>query len=218
MNVEEKAKQQKVINGLISGVEFAVKQAVAAKDDFKAKFQDLNAHGTQVYSQYEVERRMNELKNVIAAKMQTANKDMAERLENIRTLIKERDAVLDLSNPAMGAALSLIQTIGSSLSYDEAMKINANFIHDQSALRALKAAYQAHDGASFGDIDSMIYDINSVIDNLKELAEDALIRDGSINFFASKFAKFSELEGVTTEKLPDLAGFDEAIRAGAGLK
>lgn len=216
MNVIEKQKHQSVINGLISGEESAIKSAVVIKDAFRAKMQELTMQGSATYSQEYLEKEMQKTKNDLAAKMQTAYSDTEKRLEQIRTLIHERDAVLDLSNPALSNALSLITTIGSNLSFQDTVKIQANFLHDQSALRALRSSYQAHEIAT-GWIDQLIYDIDSTIDNLKNLAYQAFFQDASINIFANAFAKFANLEGMTVEKLPDANGAMESMRAAAGL-
>jgi len=150
-------------------------------------------------------------------KMQAAHKQIEKSLEELRGLYKDRDAVLDLDNPALTNALSLILSIGSGLSFEEAVKINANFIHDLSALRAIRAAYKARGVASPGGIDEMIYNADALIDKLKELSYQGLIQEGSINTFAFKLSSLAAHEGLTTEKMPDKLGEIAAIRAAAGL-
>jgi hypothetical protein len=216
MNTQEKEKQQKLIVLTIQGIEFAVKKAVSTKDTFRAKIEELSLPN-EMYSDNYLETEISKEKKAYSAQMQKAYDDMVERLEQLRNLIHDRDVVLDLGNPAMTNALSLIQTVGGNLTYEEAVQINANFVHDQSALRALQSAYKRHGLVSPGNIDNMIYDLNSTIDNLKELAYHSFVQEGSLNYFAGKFSKFAKLEGQTIESTPDNAGVIEAMRAGAGL-
>lgn len=218
MNTIEKEKQQKSIVQNLGGIDLAVKAAVTAKDGYRAKIQDLTQHGTKTYTQEHIEQAMNKIKSDMAASMVTVSQDIAKRLDELGKLIHERDAVLDLSNPALSNALSLIQTIGGGLTYEDAVKINANFTHDQSALNAIRAAYKARGVVSTGKIDSLIYNADEVINGLKELAYQAFVQDGSINFFADKLGKLVSLEGTTIETLPDMQGADEAMRRAAGLR
>ncbi len=223
MNVAEKAKQQGVINNLISGEDAAIKKAVTQKDGFRAKIQDLQTNGTRDFSAQYVDKKLQEIQVEVLTAMQTAYTDTETRLNQLLGLLQERDAVLDLTNPALSVALSIIPTLGAIDStnpgrqFDEAVKINANFVHDQPALRALRTAYLANGIQVTGNIDEMIYDAEKVIENLKELAYQGFVQDGSINTFAVAFSKFAALEGMTTEKMPDPIGADEAMRRAAGL-
>ncbi len=217
MDAIEKYKQQRMIVQNLQGIDFALKAAVTIKNASRAKISDLNANGTRTYSPEVVSKEIAKAKADILAQMTAVNTDMVKRLEELRTLLHDRDAVLDLSNPALSNALSLISTIGAGLKFEEAVKINANFIHDQSALNALKAAYQAHGVVSPGNIDALRYDTDSVIDNLKVLAFEGLVQDGSVNTFAGALSKLGALEGTTIEKVPDQQGELNSFRAAAGL-
>ena len=217
MNVQEKEKQQKMIVQNIKGIESATAAAVTVKDTFGKKLKDLTMHGSQTYSQEFLEKEIQKVKSDFAAKMTTVNDDIANRLEELRTLIQDRDSVLDLSNPSLGNALNLIQVIGSALTYESAQQINAGFLHDLSALRAIRTAYQSRGATNTGKIDDLIYNADEVIEGLKTLAYDGFVRDGSINFFAGKLSKFAALEGATVEALPDMQGVNDSFRRGAGL-
>jgi len=218
MNTTEKEKQQKVINILIAGVEFGTRQFVKVKDSYREKLTDLNMNGLAKYSQEYLEKEIEKVKSDFAAQAQKAYDDMVKRLEELRTLLNERDAVLDLSNPALTNALSLIRAIGDDLSHEEAVKINANFVHDQSGLRALRAAYKANGVISPGEIDGMIYSADAVIDHLIDLCYGGFVQEGSINAFASAFSKLAKLEGMTVESTPDAIGLEESFYRGAGLQ
>ena len=149
--------------------------------------------------------------------MQTKHDELVTSLEQLRKLIQERDQVLDLSNPALTNALTLIQAIGSDMSYEESERINQNFRNDQSALRALRSAYKANHVIMTGSIDQMIYNVNDAINDLLVYAEAGTLMDSTMNEFAGKFSKLAALEGMTTETTPDQIGMEEAMWKAAGL-
>lgn len=218
MNTQEKEKSQKIIVITLQSIDLAVQKAVKAKDEYRDRLEKLFSHGTETYSTQYLEKEVEKIKGEIITTMQSSYAGVVKLLEDLRTYIHDRDSVLDLSNPALQTGLNLIQTIGASLTYEEALKINANFIHDQSALKTLRSAYRAQGvPGGGGDIDAMIYDADEVIDNLKKLAYHGLLQDGSINYFASKLSKLAKLEGTTVEELPDQKGSIEAMRQAAGL-
>ena len=217
MNTEEKEKQQRMIVQNLKGIEFVVAEAVKVKDAFRAKMRDLNMHGTATYSQEYLEKEIQKTKNNHAAVMATTNDQIEKRLDELLVFIRDRDAALDLGNPALTNALALIQTVGAGLSHDRLVKINANFVHDQSALSAIRDAYKAKGITNGGGIDGLIYDVQARIDKLKNLAIDGLLRDGSINYFSTELSKLATLEGTTVENLPDVQAANMAFRRGAGL-
>ena len=218
MNTIEKENQQKKIVTNIKGIETATVEAVKVKDAYRATLRDLNMRGTQTFSHEYLEKEIVRIKGDFAAKMTAVNDNMVKRLDELQTLIHDRDSALDLGNPALNSALALIQTIGSSLTHEQAVKINANFMHDQSALNAIRAAYEARGVTDSGKIDGLIYDLESEIDKLKELAYAGFVQEGSINAFANRLARLATIEGVTIEKSPDVQGLDDAWRRGAGLR
>lgn len=217
MNVQEKEKQQRFIHLIIGGIDSATNNVVKAKDAYRTKMNELAMGGGATYSQTFLETKIQEERDSFAAKMQNAFADMEKRLNQLRELLNERDAVLDLTNPNLTNALQLIQTIGSGMSFDQAKMINANFVHDQRALTCLYDAYKSFGVTANGNIDSLIYKTDSIINRLIELASDGTVKDGSINFFATEFAKFALLEGQAVESTPDQYAVSEAICRAAGL-
>jgi hypothetical protein len=215
MNTNQEKAQRMIIQNL-TGLELTIKNIVTGRDTYRQTLNKLAVQGGD-YSQEYLERTITKTKSDYAAKMQAANTDIIARLEELRGLYVDRDSVLDLNNPAMQSALLSISTIGGALKFDRAVKINANFIHDQSSLMHLRDAYLAHDLNNAGNIDALIYNANDVIDDLEKLATDCLIYDGSINTFANKLSKLAALEGLTIEKVPDQQGALSAMRAAAGL-
>jgi hypothetical protein len=179
--------------------------------------EELTMNGTKTYSQLYLEQKTLEVTAEFKTKMQAMHADMVSRLENLRSLIQERDQVLDLSNPALTNALSLIQSIGGDMSYEEAVGINQNFLHDQKGLRALKASYLAHGVQSPGNLDLLIYNLNDRINELLDLAEAGTIGHATLYGFLERFSKLAALEGVTVDAEISNDALWEAMQRGAGL-
>ena len=214
MNVQEKAQQQKVIQSVLTGLGAVIAKLVKDRDANAAQLQDLNMNGGKQFSQEYLEKEMQRVKVNFSVKMTEVYKDIETRLENLRKLITERDAVLDLTNPAFQTALTLIQAVGEP-SLEQAAQINQNFRYDQKSLNAIFSAYGKKD---LGGIMGMMYEVNSKIDELKELANNCTVKEGSVNYFASRLAKLAAIEGVELVSNPDERGIMEAYRIGAGLK
>lgn len=214
MDAVQKKIQQDYIQSNLKGLGAVISKLVKERDEHAAQLQALNMNGGKMFTVEHIELEVSRLKNAFAVKMAETYKDIEARLENLRKLLASRDDVLDLTNPAFHTALTLIQAVGGSPSLEQAIQINENFKFDQKALQAIFAAYGQKD---HGHIMSMIYDRDEVIDGLKELAQNATVKDGSVNFFASRLAKLAAIEGVDLEKTPDDRGVMEAFRKGAGL-
>lgn len=217
MNVQEKEKQQRFIVQNIEGINATVKSVVKARDEYRAFIAKMNAEGTRDYSPDYVERAIMTAKGKYLEKSQAEYKSIEKSFAELLQLIQERDATLDLNNPALPGALMLIQSIGKGITFEQAVKINANFVHDQSALMALKAAYTANGNDNPGNIADVIYNVESVIAKLKDLAYKGIVQEGSINYFMTEFSKLAKLEGATAETMPDLQGAEAALRIAAGL-
>ena len=217
MNSSEKEKQQKVVTIVIQGIESFAKKITEARDAFHKAMEDLTMHGTETYSQLYLERKTNEVTAEFKAKMETMHKDLVERLESLRTLIQERDRVLDLSNPALTNALALIEAIGADMSEEEAVGINQNFFYDQKGLRALRSSYLAHGVNSPGNLDLLIYNLNDRIDELLGLAEGGTLGHAIMYGFTERFSKLAALEGVTVDAEISNDALWEAMQRGAGL-
>jgi hypothetical protein len=214
MNAQEKATQQKYIQSNLTGIGAMVEKLVKDRDAHSELMHSLTMHGTQQFSHEYLEREISKHKNNFAVKMAETYKDIESRLENLRKLLASRDEVLDLTNPALNTALVFIQSVGNSPTHEQAAQINENFKYDQPALRAIYSAYGQKD---IGGIGKMMYNRDEVIDGLKELANNATVKDGSVNFFASRLAKLAAIEGVELPANPDDRGTMEAMRRGASL-
>ncbi len=215
MNTQEKATQQKYIQQGFTGLGAVIVKLVQDRDGNAAQLQTLNMHGTETYTQEYIEREMTRIKTNFSVKMAETYQDLETRLETLRKMISDRDAVLDLTNPALSTALALIQAAGGAPTHEQAAQINQNFRYDQSGIRAIYSAYGQKD---IGGIGKMMYNVDEVIDGLKVLANDCTIKEGSVNYFASKLSTFAAIEGVELPTTPDERGYDESFRKGAGLK
>lgn len=214
MNTQEKATQQKYIQSNLTGLGKVIEKLVKDRDGHSEQLQALNMTGGKQFTPEYLEKEMQRVKVNFSVKMTEAYKDIEARLENLRKLLAARDEVLDLTNPAFQTALTLIQAVGEP-SLEQAAQINENFKYDQKALQAIFSAYGKKD---LGGIGKMIYNRDEVIDGLKELANDCTVKEGSVNFFASRLAKLAAIEGVELVANPDDRGTMEAMRRGAGLK
>lgn len=215
MNTQEKATQQKYIQSNLTGLGAMVTKLVQDRDGHAEQLTALTMNGSRQFTAEYIEAETSKLKSKFAVKMAETYKDIEARLENLRKLLAARDEVLDLTNPALNTALVLIQSANGAPTHEQAAQINENFKHDQKALAAIFSAYGQKD---LGGIGKMVYDRDEVIDGLKELANNCTVKEGSVNYFASKLAKLAAIEGVELEKTPDDRGVMEAFRKGAGLK
>lgn len=215
MDAKQKQIQQGYIQSNLTGLGAVISKLVKDRDEHAAQLQALTMDGGKMFTAEYIEAEISKLKSRFAVKMAETFKDIEARLENLRKLLAARDAVLDLANPALSTALALIQAAGGAPTHEQAVSINQNFRWDQQGLMAIYSAYGQKD---IGGIGKMIYNRDEVIDGLKELAHDATVKDGSVNYFASRLAKFAAIEGVELPASPDERGTMEAMRRGAGLK
>lgn len=214
MNTEKKQAQQANIHKSIKGIETAILKAVAMRENHFADIEKLMRE-SQTYTKEYIDLERQKKKDNFSAEMSGVHKDVEKRLEELRTLIHERDDVLDLANPAFIGAVTLIQAVKpENITHEQAQQINANFANDQKALSAIYAAYGNRD---LGNIGKMMYNADSAVNGMVELARTCFTGDGSVNQFAGKFSQLAQLEGATVEATPDQRGVMDAARKGAGL-
>jgi len=215
----EKEKTQRMIEQNLQSYDFLNKGIVKIKDDHRGVLAIIETQ-RDTYQPDVIVAKIEKEKQNYQGKMQAAHEGIEKRLDELRSLINDRDKKLDLSNPDLNNALELIKLINPGIeniekNHELAKQINSNFF-DQPSRRALLMAYQAQ-GASTAGLEAQVYNADKTIDNLKKLAYQALIQDGSLNTFANDVSKLAVIEGINIEKMPDQAGFEDAIRAGAGL-
>ena len=216
MNSQEKVKQQKMIQQNLEGINRAISNLVASKNTYRGVKVEIEKQQDTYSPEFLANKTIEEEKKYLN-QCQLAYDDFVKRLEELRSLINERDAELDLENPALSNALKLIEISGNELGYENIRKINSTFVHDQSSLKALQAVYKTRGITNTFGLDSQIYDVNSKIDFLEKLAEDSIVRQGSLNYLASELKKIADIEGQELVATPDEQGFLETMRKGAGL-
>jgi hypothetical protein len=216
MNAQERLKQQNIIKAVLEGIDRKTQEAVTVKNQFRKAMSDIEAQ-KKVFLPDEIERLTAKEKQSFVAKMQAMSDDISSRFDDLLKLINERDLSLNLDNPALGNALTLIAMSKNDLPFETKVQINSVFANDQSSLRALQSAYKSADVKSNAGLDGMIYNSSEVIGKLKEFAAQSFTPDGSLNFFGNEFSKLASLEGQVTVKMPDEQGFMQTMRTGAGL-
>jgi hypothetical protein len=216
MKREEKIKQQRMIKQNIDGLAFKINKLIEMKNAYRG-LKEQTLKQSETYSVEFLKNKTIEEEQKFIAQCQAKFEEFQKSLEELRFLINERDAILDLEDTALANALKLIETVGANLDDKNIQNINANFANDQTSLRALQAAYLAK-GITFSGLDTMIYNPNEKIDHLIEVSKGAIVQQGSLNYLADEIAKIAKLEGVEDFiKTPDEQGFMEAMRRGAGL-
>lgn len=215
MDAKQKQIQQEYIQSNLKGIAAVISKLVQDRDGHAGQLTALTMNGSNQFTSEYIEREQMRLKAAFSVKMSEVYKDIEARLDNLYKLLAARDESLDMSNPAFSAALALIQAANGEPTPEQARAIHENFKHDQQALKALRDVYK---GKDIGGISGMIYDLDEVIGGLKELANNCTVKEGSVNFFASRLAKLAAIEGVDLVTNPDERGTMEAMRQGAGLK
>lgn len=165
------------------------------------------------------------------AKSQALYADAQKQLEKLSGALTEIHGSLDLSDPTLANAVSLIKSVGSGLSSDDKLKINAQFATNQPALKVLQAAYKSAGVVGDGGLDRQIYDPEVAVQVLDQYAQAALVGNSCSPFcFGVEIGKIAKLEGIDFpqgEPFPSMAGntpatidvnkASEAARAAAGL-
>jgi hypothetical protein len=193
-------------------------KAAKAKDAYRARLAELEKQKDTYTPEY-----IKELQDKARAALQASNQalynDTTIQIEKLQNALSELHSSLDLTDPALQTALSLIKNVGKDLGSENILKINASFAGNQSALRVLQAAYKAAGVLYDGSLDRQIYDLDSSIQTMNQSAYEALMQGGSVNALAGTIGKVAKLEGYTDfETLPDPSSVNEAARAAAGLK
>ncbi len=213
----EKERIKSLVTLRIEGIGRLLKSVVDAKTAYKKALADLEAQ-KETYSAEYITTKKEEALGALQGKMQAAYPDLDTRLDELGAGLTELHGTLNLDNPALANALKLIELGGPDLGAENVRNINASFIGDQPALRALQAVYK-HVGVVYdGGLDRQIYEVESSIKAMKDMGYSALMREGtSLNSLAAGIGKIAALEGVAFDNLPDPQGVIDATRSAAGL-
>jgi hypothetical protein len=177
-------------------LEQIVKAAKAAENTRAAQLAEVNGLSKD-YSPEFLAGKQQKIQNDFLATKQKLYDDSKKQLEKLKTTLLEFHGSLDLADPALTNAVTLIKSIGKGLDYENVAKINAQFSGNQPALRILQVAYKAAGVVSDGGLDKQIYDPSSAITELGKFAEAALVQDGYSPFrLGVEIGKIAALENV----------------------
>lgn len=206
-----------------------VDKAKAAQDAYQSELSKVDGYSKDYSPEY-LTGLKDKVLGAYKAKRQALYQDTMTQLEKLSGALTELNGSLDLASPALSNALSLIQMTGNGLTFETAQKINANFINDQSSLRALQEAYRSAGVVSDGGLDRQIYDPTAAMQALGQYAQEALVQDGFSPFrLGVEFGKIAKLENIDFKQgnpFPSMVNeptsFDtnkvtDSARAAAGL-
>lgn len=197
-------------------------RATEIKNAYRKALSNLEAQ-RETYSSEYLEKQRADAEQAMKTGLLGLHNEFTGQAEKLFNALTELHGMLDLADPKLQTALTLINSlgtnlVGSDLETSTVEKINAQFAGDQSALKILRSAYQAKGVPFTGDLDSQIYNLIDAVHQITTRANEAFIQAGSINNLAAAEAKIAGLEGYSDfERLPDPVGFDEAVFRGAGL-
>ena len=121
-------------------------------------------------------------------------------------------------SPELASAVTVINTLGGSLTPADVHRINAGFAGDQGALNVLRAAYKgAGPGMYDGNLDAQIYSTDDVLLAIGQRGFTAFNSDGSFNSLAAEVDHLARFEGREFERVPDPQGWEENVFRAAGL-
>ncbi|MGA2505106.1 MAG: hypothetical protein ABSG01_13530 [Anaerolineales bacterium] len=202
-------------------IEKILRKMAQARIDSRQAVAKLEASGKDYNAEYVknfIVPKIEQAKDAFAALSQTSEEKVALLLADLQQLATEKQAKLDLSNPAWANALALIQLSGKDIDADTVRKINAQFANDQPALRALKQIYKNAGVLYDGGISDMLYEPEATFENLRNWEYHAFHEQGgSLNEFANAIRQVASKEGIDFPEQVDSVGADNAMRMAAGL-
>jgi hypothetical protein len=195
-----------------------IQKAVRAKDAYRVLLGELaNDENRAMFSPEHLAALKDAAKRELMDKNAALHDELTGRIDELRSALDQAHASLELDNPALTNALKMIELAGAELGYENIQRINAQFAHDQAALRLLQSVYKARGIVADGGLDKQIYNLNDAIASISHFSEYALKGAGSLNQLAGAIGKVAQLEGFEFETLPDPVGFEETTRRAAGL-
>jgi len=197
----------------------AIKNAIKARDSYRAQAAKLEKQRetyTADYLKAQAEKARAEYLNARAALWP----NVSAELDALRATLGELHSSLDLSNPALVNAITLIRQAGKGLPGESIRQINSQFLNDQAALRLLAGVYKDAGLTYNGRLEEQLYDAESAVLAAAQYASAAFQNEGSLNTFSAQLAKIAGMEGHNdlADRLPDVQGWTESAFQGAGLK
>ncbi len=213
MNKQERQEQQKRIIDGIKGIEKMTGDIVKVLGEHSKAMQILSGQKNTYTPEY-IKQETEKAGAALAGTMSKMRESMADRLGNLRELFRARDAI-DFSDPSLSNAIMFIKTMGDNLTHEQALQVNKAFAHDLSSLRALQTVYES---VTFnGDIDTMIYDPEAMIDKLDNAISNLADGKGSVYSFVSQLSKLAEFQGASIDAGLSGDAFGDALFRGAQI-
>lgn len=197
----------------------AIKKALSARDAYRGQLAKLEAQ-RETYTADYLEAQSAKARTEYMQKRQGLWPEVEKALDSLLETLDQAHSMIDLQNPALANAVSMIKNIGPAMTADDVRRVNSQFAGDQASLRMLKAAYTSVGITFTRELDAQLYSAGDMLEILKAYAHAALMQDGSLNSFAGQLKKLAELEGagdLVPESLVDLEGFYGLMASAAGL-
>lgn len=214
MNAEERKEFLKSKRLILSDLKVLVEQSAKTRAEKKEEISKVT--GFVDLTEEAKARRKNEINAKYAEKFQQVRDEITQKLNLLEKITVEANASLSIT-PELETAINLINIAGPDMDSETLRKLVSNFAGDQSTLKALQAVFKSRGFSYDGGLSNLLYDVGSSYQRLRELADMALIFQGSINNFAAEISLLAEKENLEFPSMVDAGGFENAARRGAGL-
>lgn len=216
MNKQERQDHQKKIVDSIKGIEAMTGTIIKAQGEHARNVQGLKAAKAMYTPEY-IEREISKSSNNLAVKVSEVHQDISKRIGELRELFRARDSSLDFSDPSLSNALSMVKAMGQNLTHEQATQINNEFAHDLTALQTLQTVYRDNGIIFNGNIDSMIYNPEEMINQMQDAITTAANGKATVYPFVSQLGKLAELQGTNIDEGLNADAFGDALFRGAGM-
>ena len=217
MTKKTREELNKMIRNNLKWMEAHIVNSIKMKNEHMETIQKLKANSNPDFSQQYYEKKIAEEKAAFRANLEQARDKARGQLEELRILLEERDTQgLDLGNEKLRTALTVLQTGGQTLTYEDVQDLAINFREDQKALRTLRNVGR-NLGIHVKPFERLIFDSSKMIESLDSHIRGAYEVDSTFNRLAGKLAEFGKFEGVEINSLPDEVGLMNKTRIAAGL-
>lgn len=213
--MNEKEKLNVMIKNNLEWINDHLKKTAELKDKYRMEIEKLKKSPdySDTYIQNAIEKRKIELSTMLDEQ----KNHFLKQTKELRSLIRMREREFDLSDLALSNALAIIQASGKNLSYENQLKINDQFRHNQNALSTIRDIYVAN-GINPVHIEKLLISTDSMIDHYERLSSQTFALDGNLNNLAREVNNFAKIEGVEISTTPDENGFINSLRKSVNLE
>ena len=216
---EEKNKIRERIDARFRDLTSQLQEAVKAQNEYRRQVEGLEK-ATGTYTRSEIETRKQKASGEHVLRNKPLYKKLQDNLEGLNSDLSALHSQLDLNDPRLVNALSVIEK-GGAVSFEGARAIAEPFKRDQQALRILSGAFHSHGyNEGVAVVSKMLYDPAAAMKRILGIASSfGGSPDTAINKLSSEIAKIAKMEGQTFEALPDRDGmnFTDAVREKMGI-